>query len=83
MSPKRRRLSFTSATVSFLATGADQQLNGCVHHTFPKKQSFLTVNQKALAALAQKLNRMHRKYLGFQMPQEVFDAIRARRPPHL
>jgi IS30 family transposase len=52
--------------------GTNENMNGLVRQYFPKKRSFVTITQKEIEFVMDRLNNRPRKCLGFKSPNEVF-----------
>jgi IS30 family transposase len=59
--------------------GLNENTNGLVRQYIPKSRSLETVTQEELQMIEDKLNNRPRKCLGFQTPNQVFNAAMKRR----
>jgi transposase, IS30 family len=59
--------------------GLNENTNGLVRQYIPKSRSLETVTPEELQMIEDKLNNRPRKCLGFQTPNQVFNASMKRR----
>ena len=55
--------------------GINENTNGLIRQYFPKKHNFISITQKQVERVMDKLNNRPRKKLGFKTPNEVFFGI--------
>jgi len=56
--------------------GLNENTNGLIRQYFPKKHDFITITDKDISMVMNKLNNRPRKCLGFKTPNQVFFGIK-------
>lgn len=72
---KKGKLDFYFATpYHSWERGTNENTNGLIRQYLPKKESMFSVSQARCHAITRKLNSRPRKILGYQTPEEAFNA---------